>query len=238
MQAARNQFLASTPASRSTPFTQHPATLHNSTPLSHFFLATVLSTSLLLLPTSQKSYSFTDYWTSSPWQGALCPTPPCLLTPMLTAATGASHAGTQIAPICPPGLPDQFRLDPTVHFPPHTTDFLDFSPTTPPQSPTSPHTFSANPTTTRARSRYVTDRQPDHTADQPQLIGTSNFYCEAAQNSAYSVVSPKHTFCLTTPQLLPHRKRNSTPIWSFFLFSLSLNLFDTIFVLSAAFYRS
>ena len=56
----------------------------------------------------------------------------------------------------PPGLPGQYRLDPTAHFPPHTTDFLASarSPTTPPQS----HSHSSFPlstitTTSRERSR-------------------------------------------------------------------------------------
>ena len=58
----------------------------------------------------------------------------------------------------PPGLPGQFRLDPTAHFPPHTTDFLASSPTTPPKSPTRSHSHSSFPlstitTTPRERSR-------------------------------------------------------------------------------------
>ena len=58
----------------------------------------------------------------------------------------------------PPGLPGQYRLDPTAHFPPHTTDFLATSPTTPPQSPALSHSHSSFPlstitTTPRERSR-------------------------------------------------------------------------------------
>ena len=61
----------------------------------------------------------------------------------------------------PPGLPGQYRMDPTAYFPPHTTDFLSTAPTTPPQSPTRSHrhsrfsssSFSTATTTTRERSR-------------------------------------------------------------------------------------
>ena len=50
----------------------------------------------------------------------------------------------------PPGLPGQYRLDPTVRFPPHTEDFLAASPTSSSQSPTRPHSHSSPP---RERSR-------------------------------------------------------------------------------------
>ena len=62
----------------------------------------------------------------------------------------------------PPGLPGQYRLDPTAYFPPHITDFLSTTPTTPPQSPARSHSHSTFPsssffstitTTTRERSR-------------------------------------------------------------------------------------
>ena len=42
----------------------------------------------------------------------------------------------------PPGLPGQYRMDPTAYFPPHTTDFLSTAPTTPPISSTLSPTFS------------------------------------------------------------------------------------------------
>ena len=45
----------------------------------------------------------------------------------------------------PPGLPGQYRMDPTAYFPPHTTDFLSTAPTTPPQSPARSHRNSRLP---------------------------------------------------------------------------------------------
>ena len=60
----------------------------------------------------------------------------------------------------PPGLPGQYRMDPTTYFPPHATDFLSTAPTTPPQSPARSHrntrlssSFSIANITTRERSR-------------------------------------------------------------------------------------
>ena len=48
----------------------------------------------------------------------------------------------------PPGLPGQYRLDPTAHFLPNTIDFLAPSPTTPPQSPARSHSPSSFPLST------------------------------------------------------------------------------------------
>ena len=88
----------------------------------------------------------------------------------------------------PPGLPGQYRMDPTAYFPPHTTDFLSTAPTAPPQSPARSHrrsrlssssSFSTATTTTRERSRSR-DRPPstqlhtDKTAAAPLTFDTNN----------------------------------------------------------------
>ena len=84
----------------------------------------------------------------------------------------------------PPGLPGQYRMDPTAYFPPHTTDFLSTAPTTPPQSPArshrhsrfSPSSFYTTPPSARERSRSR-DRhshlQPHADVAQPATVDRS-----------------------------------------------------------------
>ena len=67
----------------------------------------------------------------------------------------------------PPGLPSQYRMDPTAYFPPHTTDFLSTAPTTPPQSPARSHRRSSFPSSSFFSTTTATTRERSRSRDRP-----------------------------------------------------------------------